>query len=139
MSDKKISEFVAATDIAPTDILPLVSGIVNKKVTVGLLSLNMPNVGNKGISKNLIFQPSTLNIPLTSTVYNLQPNASPYILGSGADGQEITIVSQASNIVNVTSGSMVSLTFTQFGTATLIFVSALSKWLLKSSYNVNVL
>jgi hypothetical protein len=72
--DSKISDFPVATGTSVADLIPIISGGLNKTVTVGIFSLNLPNLGNKGISKNIVTPVSSGTvIPLTNTI-KAKPN-----------------------------------------------------------------
>jgi hypothetical protein len=133
--DKKISEFAVATTVITTDIIPIVNSGNNKSVTVGVLSLNLPNLGNKGITKNVVVQNTALAIAITSSLANIPMNVLPYTLANGADGQEITIVSGTAN--TVTTGTNTFL-FDVNASVSLVYITALTRWFVKNSYNVSI-
>ena len=130
--DKKISQFVSVTSLLANDILPVVSGGVNKSVTVGLLALNLPNIGNKGITKNSIITSTSLAIPLTGTVVKLTTNAIPHTLGVGSEGQTITVLSTGVNTLNF---GTVSAALVAGSSITLVFSTV---WFVISSYQTTV-
>lgn len=138
MSDKKISEFPVSTGILATDLIPIVTGGVNKSVSVGVLLQNIPNLGNKGITKNVVTQATAQSIPVNVSTVILANLGTFYILPNGVDGQELTLLSDVPSVVNVASGQMLTLTFIQGSVANLIFIGAINKWFLKSSNNVTV-
>lgn len=136
--DKKISEFPVAVGVTVTTIIPVVVDGINKGLTVGVLALNMPNLGNKGITKNTIIQATGAIIPLTCTVVSLPLSANPYTLPNGSDGQEITIVSLANITVNISSGYSNTVSMNVGSAVTLIFLLSVSKWVVKSFNNCTI-
>lgn len=134
--DKKISEFTVASTVLGADIIPIVSGGDNKSVSVGVLSMNLPNLGNKGITKNVVTPVTQPIIPLTSTSMTLAVIGQTYTLANGSDGQEITLVSAGVNTVTPASSYVTTILMGTGGsTVTLMFVAALSKWVVKSFHN----
>jgi hypothetical protein len=133
--DSKISDFPVATGTSVADLIPIISGGLNKTVTVGIFSLNLPNLGNKGISKNIVTPVSSGTvIPLTNTIITLPTTLTAYTLAAGTEGQEITLVSLAASISVTSSSANFSMaTFANGSSLTLIFVTG--RWFTKSSYN----
>ena len=133
--DKKISQFSVATDVLATDLIPIVSGGINKSVAAGLFSLNLPNIGNKGITKNVVTPiVAGLVIPLTKTLVTLPTALTDYTLGAGTPGQEITLVSLAANVKVVPSSALfLSVSMGNGSSLTLIFVG--NSWIPKSYHN----
>lgn len=125
--DAKISALPVSIAPVVSDIIPVASSGTTKGLTVGVLALNMPNLGNKGITKNVVTSVSTTSIPLTGSLFVLPVSGTPYTLANGVSGQEIVLVSEGTNIVNVASGLIVNLIADQV--ITLIFVG--TKWLVK--------
>jgi hypothetical protein len=138
MSDKKISEFPVVSTVSATAILPLVDEGINKSVSIGVLAQNLPNLGNKGITKNVVIQATVQSLPVNVTYLLLADLGTFYILPNGVDGQEITLFSDVVAVVNVASGKMLSMTFAPGSVATLVFIAAVGKWFLKNSTNVVV-
>jgi hypothetical protein len=136
--DTKISEFPTASTAVVSDILPIVSGGVNKGLSVGVLALNMPNLGNKGITKNVITQAMAATIPLTNTVIELPLRLNPYTLTNGASGQEVTLVSLDTNTVSVVSGWLSTILMSAGSSITLLFIGDTSKWVVKSYHNCTI-
>lgn len=131
--DSKISDFFAATTLNASDIIPIVTANTNKKISAGVFSLNLPNFGNKGITKNVV-QSSTDNaLPLLYTLLSLPVSISPYTLSNGADGQEITVVSLGTNILTVTNAWVNRIDMVAGSSVTLIFVGNATKWVVKCS------
>jgi len=139
MADKKISELLVATTALGIDLIPIVSGGVNKSLTVGILSLNLPNVGNKGITKNLPVVAALVAIPLTSSIVVLSTPDLQYTLGAGVDGQEVTLVTSGTNVVVPIASYFTSLQMVPGGSVTLLYLTSLSKWIIKSSNGVTVI
>lgn len=125
MADKKISEFPVASTVLATDVLPIVSAGANKGITAGVFALNLPNFGNKGITKNTPVAPSTAAIPLTATVVKL-PIGATYTLAAGQDGQELLIVAlSVGSTVTTTGSTFASASFTNGGLLQLIFITGI--------------
>lgn len=132
--DQKISEFGSATTLAATDLIPIISSATNKIITAGVFSLNLPNLGNKGITKNTPLIASGDVIAITGTLVLLPSLMSAYTLPNGSDGQEITLVSPSENSVNFNTPTS-TITMGIDSVVTLVF---LSKWFIKSSRNITV-
>lgn len=135
--DSKLSEYPLVTTINGGDILPIISGGANRTVTAGVFALNLPNVGNKGITKNVVTNAATGALPLTSTLIHISTGGNSMTLAAGTDGQEITIVSGgASNTVtpSLTLSNFVSVSMGLGSSITLVFVG--SKWIPKSYHDV---
>ena len=133
--DRKISEFPAASVLLATDLIPIVSGVENKTVSVGVFGLNLPNFGNKGITKNAV-TPVTLGlvIPLTKTLVTLPTALTDYTLANGSPGQEITLVALAASVkVFPVSALFPSVSMGIGSSLTLIFV--VNSWIPKSHYS----
>lgn len=133
MADRKISEMLPASDVVATDFIPIVSSGANKRINVGVLTSNLPNIGNKGITKNVPVV-GTQIIQLTSTVVKL--SVPIHDLPSGTEGQEVTIVGSGSNTVTLSgAGGLTSITFPTIGsTCTLIYIGL--TWYVKSYFSV---
>lgn len=134
--DSKISEFAVASTLLATSLIPVVETGVNKVITAGVFSSNLPNIGNKGITKNVVTPVSVQTIPLLNTVYHLASAGTPYILPNGTDGQEIKLISSTTNSILPTSAlNIASISMNVGSSITLIFVGSLSKWVPLSVYN----
>lgn len=131
--DKKFSDFGVATTLLSTDYIPILSA-GNKKISGGVFSLNLPNMGNRGITKNVVTQASTSNIPLTVTNIKLPLSVNAYVLADGSDGQEMMLASLDINTVNITNGFTASINMSADSTITLVFLT--DKWYAKSYHNV---
>lgn len=131
--DSKISAFPVASTLTATDLFPIVNSGVNKVVTAGVMFSNIPNIGNIGITKSLPATPVTLNIVLTSTLYKLPVNASPYVLPNGVEGQQVILTSITTNSITLNAFNMTSITFGTGSSVSLVFVSG--AWMVTSSYN----
>ena len=136
MADKKISELLVATGALGADLIPVVSGGVNKSLSVGILSLNLPNVGNKGITKNLPVSSTVAAIPLTSSIVVLSTPDLQYTLGTGVDGQEVTLVTSGTNVVIPIASYFTSLQMTPGSSVSLVYITLLSKWIIRCSNGV---
>lgn len=131
--DSKVSDLTPATIVLATDVIPLASvgSTISYKLSIGVLTLNMPNFGNKGITKNVITSASSIAIPLVGTIITLPETLVPYTLANGTAGQELVLISLGTNIVNIASGSVPSLNLVLDSVVTLIFIG--TKWVIKSS------
>lgn len=129
--DQKISELPVASVVTATDIIPIVSSGTNQRLTVGVLSLNLPNFGNSGITKNVPRSPTSASIPLLGTVIGLTTSAV-YTLAAGSEGQEISIFNKISTPSSVNYGNSV-VTIGAKGSVTITFIDA--EWYIKSSHN----
>ena len=136
MADKKISQFPVSTTVIVTDLVPIVSGGANKVVTVGTIALNMPNIGNNGITKNMVTAVTSTTIPLNKTILTLDSNIVPYTLGVGGNGQEIVLVALGACTVLSNSSYFTSLGMDADSSIVLVYVDSVSKWITKSSHNV---
>ena len=134
MTDKKISELTVASSVLATDILPIVSGGVNKKVTAQALQESLPSVKNSGTTVTVPAQATVTAIPLTSTTVLL--TLGTHTLGSGTNGQEITLVGSGTNLVTLTgAGTLTTVNFPAVGsTITLVYLN--SAWYVKSHFSV---
>jgi hypothetical protein len=135
--DKKISELVAATSVLATDVLPLVTGNVNKKVSVATLTraIKSPSYGE------VLFNPANPlvfvdTIPLTFDVIAISDNPNHvYILPAGVPGQSLTVyATQTTELVYTNTTTIFSFSFSLDGLAELIFINGI--WRVKSSSNV---
>lgn len=131
--DSRISDLPVSADVLASDIIPIASGTSTKRLTVGILAQNLPNFGNKGITKNTVTSASSTLIPLNVTLVLLPTSLVPYTLNNGVAGQEIVLVSSGDNVVNIGSGSVSTLTLIENSVYTLIFTG--TKWVVKSSIN----
>jgi hypothetical protein len=127
--DQKISQLPAASDALATDVIPVVSNGANQKMTIGVLSLNLPNFGNKGITKNTSVSPVDTTLPLSNSLIEINI-ATNYSIANGASGQEITIVNRAATQSTINYGSGVA-TISASGVLTILFLG--SSWYIKSS------
>ena len=116
--DSKISQFPVASNVLPGDFIPIVRNGANFIVTAGVYSLNQPNHGNKGITKNAPVTVTTAVIPLTGTLIILSGVLASYTLPAGSEGQTLTIVSKVGttltvdvSLVTFINGSSLSLVF----------------------------
>ena len=135
MADKKISELVVASNVLAADLIPIVSGGLNKSISAGILALNLPNLGNKGITKNNVVAAISNVIPLTVSLITLPPSGAPYTLGVGSDGQELTIVSSGANTVSPIAAAFATILMSSSSSVTLIYINSMSKWIVKSFYD----
>jgi hypothetical protein len=134
--DAKISEFAVASTLSAAALIPIVDAGTNKVITSGVFATNLPNIGNKGITKNVVLQVSTQTIPLLNTVCYLSGAGTPYILPNGVDGQEIKIISGTSNSILPTAAlNIASISMNVGSSITLIFVGSITKWVPLSVYN----
>jgi hypothetical protein len=136
MADKKISQFPVATTISAVDIVPIVSGAVNKIVTIGVICLNLPNIGNTGITKNTVNNVVSTAIPLTKTIITIDGNIVPYTLGAGADGQEVVLVALGDCTVLPINADFTSIGMASGSSIVLMYIGSLAKWVPKSYHNV---
>lgn len=135
--DKKISELVAATTALATDVLPLVTGGVNKKVSVATLTraVKAPSY------TEVVFNPATPlvfvdTIPLTFDVVSISNNPNNvYTLPAGVSGQVLTVyATQATDLLFTNTTTIFRYIFTINGLADLIFING--TWRVKSSTGV---
>jgi hypothetical protein len=136
MADKKISQFPVATTISAVDIVPIVSGAVNKIATIGVICLNLPNIGNTGITKNTVNNVVSTAIPLTKTIITIDGNIVPYTLGAGADGQEVVLVALGDCTVLPINADFTSIGMASGSSIVLMYIGSLAKWVPKSYHNV---
>jgi hypothetical protein len=130
--DQKISQFPVATDILAPDYISILQSGLNKIITAGVFALNLPNFGNKGITKNNPVVASIAAIPLTSTIVVLPVAVPAYTLAAGTNGQEVTLVSRGANVVTLTGGTWTSATLTTNSTITVLYET--NHWVVKSSH-----
>lgn len=124
--DSKISAFPVSAAPLAADLVPIVSGGVNKIVTLGVLSTNLPNLGNKGITKNVVTAFVGNIIPLTGTLFVLAPSGTTYTLPNGTDGQEVKLVSNGAITVTPTSSLVAYIVMGIGSSITLVYIA--SKW-----------
>lgn len=138
--DKKISELAIANTIIGGDLIPIVTGGVNKSVSAGVFTMNQPNIGNKGITKNAPIQAvSGTPIALTSTLVVLPATGTPYSLPNGVDGQEITLVSAGVCTVVPISSLITNIILNAGSTITLVYLEGtINKWVPKSYHNATL-
>lgn len=134
--DQKISQFPIATDILAPDYIAILQGGLNKIITAGVLALNLPNFGNKGITRNTPIVASVPAIPLTATIVVLPVAVPAYTLAAGTNGQEITLVSRGTNVVTLVGGSWTTATLTTNSTITVLYET--DHWVVKSSHLVTI-
>lgn len=131
--DQKISEMTSAAGLLAADLIPIVSGGVNKVISGGVLSQNLPHVGTTGIFKLVPAVQSGAAISLTRST-SVLPNGGAYTLASGTDGQVIYLLSQG--VCTVQFNSVETASFTAKGTLTLLYVSSESSWFVLTARNV---
>jgi hypothetical protein len=136
--DKKISEFVAASTLLGNDIIPIVSAGVNKSISAGLFGMNLPNFGNKGISKNVVTPVMTNTIPVSVTLCVIPTNLLPYTIPNGVDGQEITIISTGNNSITLSNGYISVINMVAGSSLTLTFITSIGKWIPKSYHGISI-
>ena len=103
--DSKISQFPMALVVPVGALMPIVVNGVNQIVTTGVFSLNLSNLGNKGITKNAVVVATVATIPLTASLVVLPVSVTPsFTLAVGSAGQEIKLV--AIDPVTVTTTSL---------------------------------
>jgi hypothetical protein len=130
--DRKQSEYPVVTTLGSAALIPVIeSG--NKNITFGVLSLNLPNVGNKGITKNVVTASTTENIPLTATLIVIPASVTPYVLPNGTDGQEIKIISTGVATITPTTSLVTSISMGADSSITLLFVT--TRWVPLSHHN----
>jgi hypothetical protein len=136
--DKKISEFPVATGVSATALIPIVNAGVNETLTIGVLSLNLPNFGNKGLTKNLVVAATVAAIPVTAALVTLPLSVTPYTLAAGTDGQEICLVSLDTNTVTSPASYFTSILLGSGSSITLMYIASISKWIPKSYHNATL-
>lgn len=136
--DKKISELPAATSVTATDVLPLVTGGVNKKVSVATLARSV----NTPVFSDIVYNPLTplvyvSTIQLTADVVSITDNPlHAYTISAGTPGQSITIfATEATSVVypNSLTTNMV-LSFTPGGIVDLVYIGGM--WRVKYSNGI---
>lgn len=135
--DAKFSDFTTAQTIGVADFFPIVRNGQNQTITAGTLFQNIPNIGNKGITKNAIVSVAGSNttIPLTGSLINLAISQSGYTVPNGSDGQEIVLVSAGANSIYFTSAFVTTVRMGVGSSLTVVYLSNLAKWVIKSQYN----
>lgn len=112
--DKKISELGSVTATLASDLIPIVSGGVNKKIAISALTDSLPSSKNSGVTANVPVNTTASAIPLTSTLVRL--SLSNHTLGSGQSGQEITLIGSGTNSVTLTgAGTLTTVNFPAVG------------------------
>lgn len=115
-------------------LIPIVVNNVNQVVTAGVFSLNLPNLGNKGITKNAVVVATVAAIPLTASLVVLAVEVTPsFTLAVGTAGQEIKLVAIAP--VTVTA-QLLSISMGTKSSITLVFVSG--EWVPLSQHNCTI-
>ena len=117
--DQKLSEMSPVSSLTPADIIPIVTGGVNRVVTAGVLGSNLPNLGTGGMTKFAPFTQTAVAINLTKTVINLTPSETPYTLAAGTEGQVLILLCSGS--ASVAFPLSESLTFSPRGSAILMY------------------
>ena len=136
--DAKISEFPVAPTATAAMLVPVVVDGINKILSLGILTLNLPNLGNKGITKNVVIPASVAALGVMHTIVTLPVIGTAYTLQNGSDGQEIMFVSLGNNTMIPTSSNISLITMVNQSTVTLVFIATISKWVVKSAHNVNI-
>lgn len=130
--DSKFSDFPKSQSIGVTDFFPIVKDGDNQTITAGALFLNLPNFGNKGITKNAVVVASGASVPLTGSLVVLPPSESSFDVPAGSDGQEITFISLGSNYINYNSEII---EMQNGSTMTMVYLTIASKWFITSYYD----
>ena len=135
--DAKFSDFPAAQTIGVADFIPIVRGGQNQTITAGTLFLNIPNLGNKGISKNVVVSVAGTNstIPLTGSLINIGVSQTGFTVPNGSDGQELVIISASANTLYFTSAFVTTVLMGIGSSLTVVYLAAFSKWIIKSQHN----
>lgn len=131
--DKKISDCDSATVLSVTDLFPIVSSGINKKITAGVLFLNIPNIGNSGITKNVPYTQTAAAIDITKTVCLV--SSGIYTIAAGSNGQEIKIISTGNCSLILDTKTAV---FSAESALSLIYSTALSKWIVSGNVGVTI-
>lgn len=132
--DSKISEFPVASIVPVGALMPIVVSGANQVVTAGVFSLNLPNLGNKGITKNVVTTATVAAIPFTTTLVVLPVAVTPsFTLANGGDGQEIKLIAFDAVTVTPNSSTVASIQMGNNSSVTLVFVS--TKWVPLSNHN----
>jgi hypothetical protein len=132
--DQKFSDMGVSPTIKAADLIPIVTDGNNKVVTAGVFSLNLPNFGNSGITKNAPVSPTGAAISLLNTLVAIGV-PSTYTLASGLQGQEIVIVNKTVQTTTLVFSGQTA-TILSKGSISLIFVD--TEWYVKSLYNCTV-
>lgn len=134
MADKKISELAASTVLVGTDLVPIVSGGVNKKIQATDFAGQLPKVKNNGTLVSNVITATTTEIPLTGQLVVL--SLPTHSIGAGISGQEISLIGSGTNSVSLTgAGTLTTINFPAAGqTATIVYVG--SAWYVKQHFSV---
>lgn len=127
--DKKISELPAATSVTATDTIPLVSGVLNKKVSIATLTRSIKTPVFVEITFNpltpLVYESA---IPVSADVVSITDNpVHKYTLAAGVSGQVITIyATEPTSVVfpNSLTTNMV-LSFSANGIVDLVYIAGM--------------
>lgn len=133
--DAKISEFPTTATLSVADIIPIVANGDNKSITVGAFALNLPNLGNKGITKNAVVTVTGGAIPLTGTVVSLLSSPTPYSLSSGSGGQTIILIASGDLTVQPEAFGNQKIGMTRASSVTLMFITSIGQWVCLSQIN----
>ena len=133
--DSKFSDFPKAQSIGVTDFFPIVKDGDNQTITAGALFLNLPNLGNKGITKNAVVVASSASVPLTATLVVLPALQGFYTVPNGSEGQEITLLSADINSLYFSSAFNANVQMGVGSSLTVVFTSSIGKWIPKSHHN----
>jgi hypothetical protein len=131
--DQKLSEMSPVSGLTPGDIIPIVTGGVNRTVTAGVFGSNLPNLGIGGMSKFVPFTQTAVPLNLTKTVISLTPSATPYTLAAGTEGQVLILLSPGAAIV--TFNSTETATFSAKGSLIMVYSGS---WFVISNRNATL-
>lgn len=132
--DRKITQFPANATVLAADLIPIVSAGSNAAVTAGVFSLNLPNAGNRGLSKDLPVTVAPGVIALTSTVMKLN---GVYTLATGTEGQYIELVALDASTVTVASSPISTVILSANQIVALRFITGIG-WLIVSNTGASI-
>lgn len=137
MADQKISELTAATSIASTDIIHLVSGGANKKITAANLFSDVPTPTSFSDKVSItgsetLVSGGAVSVATNITLLTNPSAASTLTIGEGVDGQVKIILMTANSgghTLTLDDANLAhdTVSFSALGdTATLIYTN--NKW-----------
>jgi hypothetical protein len=141
MADSKVTDFSAATSVNTADVLYLIQGNNDRKISISTLLANLPNtltnfkgvVAIGGAAQN-INNSGTVNNTSSITFINNTSNSNIVLSNGLYDGQiKIIVMTSATNNSIIISNvlGVASITFSRAGaTATLMWVEAQNKWVM---------
>lgn len=132
--DTKASQFPILNYIEPEDRVFIITADGKNRL---ITAINL----SSGINKmNVIGEVAGTVISLDSVSVLLMTPFIPHTLQNGSDGQEITLIGGVDDVVVDFDTSYITKAYLNLSsTITLIYVSALSKWVVKSHHNATLI